>query len=35
MSARLQGRRIVAVQRYGKFIVASVEGGGYLISTSA
>jgi len=30
MSARLQGRRIVAVQRYGKFIVASIEGGGYL-----
>lgn len=30
MSARLQGRRIVAVRRYGKFIVASLEGGGYL-----
>lgn len=30
MSARLAGRRIVAVQRYGKFIVASLEGGGYL-----
>ena len=30
MSARLQGRRIVGVQRYGKFIVASIEGGGYL-----
>jgi len=30
MSARLQGRRILAVQRYGKFIVASIEGGGYL-----
>jgi formamidopyrimidine-DNA glycosylase len=27
MSARLQGRRIVALQRYGKFIVASIEGG--------
>src|ERR1035437_4931652 len=27
---RLQGRRIVAVQRYGKFILASIEGGGYL-----
>ena len=31
MSARLQGRRIVSVQRYGKFIVASLEGGGYLM----
>jgi formamidopyrimidine-DNA glycosylase len=30
MSARLQGRRIVAVQRYGKFIVATIEGGGHL-----
>ncbi|MEO8597511.1 MAG: bifunctional DNA-formamidopyrimidine glycosylase/DNA-(apurinic or apyrimidinic site) lyase [Candidatus Solibacter sp.] len=31
MSARLQGRRIAAVKRYGKFIVASLEGGGYLM----
>ena len=31
MSARLQGRRIVAVRRYGKFIVAAIEGGGYLM----
>ena len=31
MSARLQGRRILNVQRYGKFIVASIEGGGYLM----
>jgi formamidopyrimidine-DNA glycosylase len=30
MSAGLQGRRILAVQRYGKFIVASIELGGYL-----
>ena len=30
LSARLQGRRMVAVQRYGKFIVASIEGGGCL-----
>ena len=31
MSARLQGRRIAGVRRYGKFIVASVEDGGYLM----
>jgi len=31
MSARLQGRRIAAVRRYGKFIVAEIEGGGYLM----
>jgi formamidopyrimidine-DNA glycosylase len=31
MSARLQGRRIAGVKRYGKFIVASMEGGGYLL----
>jgi len=31
MSARLQGRRILAVQRYGKFIVATLEDGGYLM----
>jgi formamidopyrimidine-DNA glycosylase len=30
LSARVQGRRLMAVQRYGKFIVASLEGGGYL-----
>lgn len=30
MSARLQGRRIAAIRRYGKFIVLSIEGGGYL-----
>ena len=31
LSARLAGRRIAAVKRYGKFIVASIEGGGYLV----
>jgi formamidopyrimidine-DNA glycosylase len=31
MSARLQGRRIVSVKRYGKFIVASIEDGAYLM----
>jgi formamidopyrimidine-DNA glycosylase len=30
LSACLEGRRILAVQRYGKFIVASIGGGGYL-----
>jgi formamidopyrimidine-DNA glycosylase len=30
LSARLEGRRILAVKRYGKFIVASLGGGGYL-----
>ena len=30
MAARLQGRRIAAIKRYGKFIVVSLEGGGYL-----
>jgi formamidopyrimidine-DNA glycosylase len=30
LSTRLQGRRILALRRYGKFIVASLEGGGYL-----
>src|ERR1035441_9777385 len=29
-SARLEGRRILVLQRYGKFIVASIGGGGYL-----
>jgi formamidopyrimidine-DNA glycosylase len=31
MSARLAGRKINAVKRYGKFIVASLGGGGYLM----
>jgi len=31
MAARLAGRRITAVKRYGKFIVASLEDGGYLM----
>jgi formamidopyrimidine-DNA glycosylase len=31
MAARLQGRRIAGVKRYGKFIVAPLEGGGYLL----
>jgi formamidopyrimidine-DNA glycosylase len=31
MSARLAGRRITALKRYGKFIVASLSGGGYLM----
>ncbi|HKA02462.1 MAG TPA: bifunctional DNA-formamidopyrimidine glycosylase/DNA-(apurinic or apyrimidinic site) lyase [Candidatus Solibacter sp.] len=31
LSARLAGRKIVAVKRYGKFIVASLSGGGYLM----
>ena len=30
MAARLQGRKIAAVKRYGKFIVVSLQGGGYL-----
>ena len=30
MSARIAGRRIAAVKRYGKFIVVSLKGGGYL-----
>jgi formamidopyrimidine-DNA glycosylase len=30
MSASLAGRRIEGVRRYGKFIVVSIEGGGYL-----
>ena len=30
MSAALAGRKIAAVKRYGKFIVASLGGGGYL-----
>ena len=31
MAARLQGRKIAGVKRYGKFIVAPLEGGGYLL----
>jgi formamidopyrimidine-DNA glycosylase len=31
MSARLAGRKITAIKRYGKFIVASLGGGGYLM----
>jgi formamidopyrimidine-DNA glycosylase len=31
LSARLQGRRILSIQRYGKFIVAAIEGGGFLM----
>lgn len=31
MAARLAGRRITAVNRYGKFIVATLAGGGYLM----
>ncbi len=30
MAARLQGRKIAAIKRYGKFILVSLEGGGYL-----
>jgi formamidopyrimidine-DNA glycosylase len=30
MAARLAGRRIGSIKRYGKFIVAAIEGGGYL-----
>lgn len=30
LTASLQGRRVLAIQRYGKFIVANIEGGGYL-----
>jgi len=31
MAARIQGHRISAIKRYGKFIVVSLEGGGYLM----
>ena len=31
MAARLQGRRIQKIQRYGKFIVISLREGGYLV----
>jgi len=30
MSARLAGRRIAGIKRYGKYIVVSIRGGGYL-----
>jgi formamidopyrimidine-DNA glycosylase len=31
MAARIQGRRIQNIKRYGKFILLSIEGGGYLM----
>ncbi|MFZ0933886.1 MAG: bifunctional DNA-formamidopyrimidine glycosylase/DNA-(apurinic or apyrimidinic site) lyase, partial [Bryobacteraceae bacterium] len=31
MAARLAGRRIGAIRRYGKFILVSLSGGGYLL----
>ena len=31
MAARIQGRRIAGIQRFGKFILVSLEGGGYLM----
>jgi len=31
MAARIQGRKITAVKRYGKFILVSLESGGYLV----
>ena len=31
MAARIEGRRIAGVQRYGKFILVSLRGGGYLV----
>lgn len=31
MAARVQGRRIAGIQRFGKFILLSLEGGGYLM----
>ncbi len=31
MAARIQGRRISGIKRYGKFILVSLEGGGYLM----
>src|SRR5882724_9089278 len=30
VAARLEGRRIASIKRYGKFIVMSLKGGGYL-----
>jgi formamidopyrimidine-DNA glycosylase len=31
MAARLAGRKILSIKRYGKFIVATIEGGGHLM----
>jgi formamidopyrimidine-DNA glycosylase len=31
MAARLEGRKILSIKRYGKFIVAVIEGGGHLM----
>ncbi len=31
MAARIRGRKIAGVRRYGKFILVSLEGGGYLV----
>jgi formamidopyrimidine-DNA glycosylase len=31
MAARLEGRKIAGVKRYGKFILVSLKGGGYLV----
>jgi formamidopyrimidine-DNA glycosylase len=31
MAARLKGRRIQRIERYGKFILIAIEGGGYLV----
>ena len=31
LAARIRGRRIAGVRRYGKFILVSMEGGGYLV----
>jgi formamidopyrimidine-DNA glycosylase len=31
MAARIQGRGVAGVRRYGKFILVSLEGGGYLV----
>jgi formamidopyrimidine-DNA glycosylase len=31
MAARIRGRGIAGVRRYGKFILVSLEGGGYLV----
>ncbi len=31
IAARIQGRKITAVRRYGKFILVSLSGGGYLL----
>ena len=31
MAAQLEGRKITAIKRYGKFILVSLQGGGYLV----